>query len=296
MDINSVSVVILTSRQQIGFLKKCLDSVLSQTHKPDQIVVIDNASSDGTVDFLKNCGLNLELIENNYNLGFPRAMNQGIKKVKGYYTLLLACDIVLEPDCLEVFLKYIKNEDNIGLLSGYLYDYRNKELIFLGQKVNLGWNFRQDKIKSNGNNRIIEDTDLILGAFNFSKSALLKQFGGFDERYFLYFDDLDLTLRFKERGFRNLIIPEVKAYHLEQNLGIRKYESDKKVQFELVKNILIIYFKHAKLLWLTLFFMRYMFLGFIKNIFAVNKRSITLKTRYWALYNLIDLIRARYSS
>ncbi len=287
---NSISIIIL-AWNQIEFLKKCLDSVLSQTHKPAQIIVVDNASSDGTVDFLKNHDLNLEIIENNHNLGFGRAMNKGIKEAKSYYTLLLASDMVLEPDCLMSFLKYIKREENIGLLGGYLYDYYNKKLFFSGHKVKLSWNFKQYEINGDGN---IEFTDLIPGAFVFSKTALLKQFRGFDERYFCYFEDLDLTLRFKEAGFRNLIIPEAKAYHLGGGQGIKKHAADKKIQFELVKNVLIIYFKHAKLFWLVLFFIRYMLLGFIKNIFGANQRSITLKTRWWAICNLIDLIKARY--
>jgi glycosyltransferase involved in cell wall biosynthesis len=288
---NSVSVIILT-RNQRKFLEKCLDSILNQSLKPCQIIVVDNGTSDDTVDFLKNCGLNnLEIIENNYNLGFGKAMNNGIKRANGYYTLLLADDIVIEPDCLISFLSYIKKEDNIGLLSGYIYNYYNKELIFSGQKINLGWNFKQNKITANNS---IKQTDLIPGAFIFAKTALLKQFRGFDERYFAYLEDLDLTLRFKEAGFRNLLIPWVRAYHLEEGLGIKKYETDKKIQFELVKNVLITYFKHAKLFWLILFFIRYMFFGFIKNVFDANRRRATLKTRWWALCNLINLIKARH--
>lgn len=289
-DKDSVSIVILTREHELGYFKKSFDSVLNQTHKPDQVIVVINASAGNTAKFLKDYNLNLEIIENNYNLGFAKAMNQGIAKAKGDYTLLLVSDLMLEPDCLTAFLNCIKKEDNVGLFSGYVYDYHNKQLIFLGNKVTLGWNFKQTKINE-GNQAV--STDLILGGFVFSKTALLKRFKGFDERYFIYFEDLDLSLRFKEKGFRNLIIPQARAYHLEEGSGISKYRDDKKIQFELEKNMLITYFKHAKLFWLVLFFMRYMTYNFIKNIFDARRHKIILKSWFWVICNLADLIKAR---
>lgn len=285
---DSVSVIILSYNQK-NFLKRCIDSVINQEHKPYQIIVVDNASSDGTVDFLKN--FNLTVIKNSCNLGFAKAVNRGIEKICGRYVLLITADIALALDCTKAFLDYIKNRDNIGLLSGHLYNYYNKELIFSGQKISLGWNFKQENMQENGS---VNYTDLIPGAFIFTRADLLRQFKGFDERFFFYSEDLDLTLRFKRAGFRNLIIPQAKAYHLEGGRGIEKYETDKKIQFELVKNIIIIYFKHAPLFWLAIYFIRYMFLGFIKNIFNKKMYRITLETRRWAMCHLIDLIKARY--
>lgn len=317
----SVSIVMLTRDQDLEYLKKSLDSVLSQIHKPDQVIVVINASCGGTVEFLKDYNLNtcaatklhslgcvgsqaaqyqfqpangeidLEIIENNYNLGFAKGMNQGIQKAKGDYTLILDSDVMLEPDCLTILLDFIKKEDNVGLLSGYVYDYHNKELIYSGNKVTLGWNFKQSMINESSQ---VVSTDLIIGGFFLSKTSLLKRFKGFDERYFVYFDDLDLTMRFRKKGFRNLIIPQVRVYHLEKGLGISKYQFDKKIQFELEKNLLITYFKHAQLFWLVLFFMRYMTYSFIKNIFDTRRNIIILKTRFWVICNLADLIKARY--
>jgi len=288
---DSVSVIILSYNQKF-FLKRCIDSVINQEHKSSQIIVVDNASSDGTVDFLRDYNLNLEIIENEANLGFAKAMNKGIERAKGYYALFLAGDIILAQDCLMNFLRYIKSEDNIGLLTGHIYEHYNKKLIFSGKRVTLAWKFKQNELTLK--NRM-ERTDLIPGCLLFSKTGLLRHSGGFDERYFFYFEDLDLSFRFKRAGFRNLVIPEAKAFHLEEGLGIGKYKTDKKIQFELEKNLLITYFNHAKLFWLILFFIRYMTFSFIKNIFDENRRNIILKTRYWVLCNLLDLIKIRFS-
>lgn len=287
---DSVSIIILTHGQR-EFLEKCIDSVLSQSHKPRQIIVLSNPAPGRSVDFLRKYDAGLEIMENKHNVGFGRAMNIGIKKADARYILLLADDIIIAPDCLSVFLNFIRREGNIGLLSGYMYNYRNKELIFSGKKVRLSWNLKQETITHNDE---VCDTDLIPGAFIFTQAVLLKRLGGFDERYFFYFEDLDLTFRFKKAGYRNLIVPQAKAYHLEERLGIEKYATNKEIQFESIKNIMITYFKHARLFWLVLFFIRYMLGGLLKNIFNSDKRSITLETRRWILRNLIGLIKSRY--
>lgn len=291
-NLNSISIVILT-RNRRKILENCLSSISNQNYKPEQIIVIDNASSDDTINFLKNCNLNLEIIENKQNLGFAKSINQGIKKAKGYYTLLLGDDIVIESDCLINFLRYIKNSSDTGLLGGYIYNYYNKRLIFSGKKIALRWGLKQNNLPEN---QAIRDTDLIAGSFLFSKTKLLKQFEGFDEIFFLYFEDLDLAFRFKRAGYRNLIISQAKAYHLEEELGIEKYKNNEQIKFELVKNIMIVYFKYASLFWLVIFFIRYMLFGFIKGIFNKEIRMVTLRTRLWVLSHVIDLIKTRWKN
>lgn len=287
---DSISIVILTRDQELGYFKKSLDSILSQTLKPEQIIVVINASSGDTVKFLKERNFNLEIIENNYNLGFTKAMNQGIARAQGDYTLILVSDVMLEPDCLKAFLSCSKKDDNAGLLSGYLYDCHN-QLISTGSTVTIGWDIQHRKINESS---ATVATDFILGGFVFSKTTFLKQLKGFDERFFIYFEDLDLSLRAKRQGLRNLITPLARAHQLEGGSGISKYRNNPKIQFELEKNILIIYFKYAKLFWLVLFFTRYMTYSFIKNIFNPERYKIILKSRFWVIGHLGDLIKARY--
>ena len=289
---NSVSVIILTWNQ-LGFLKKCLHSVLSQTHKPDQIIVVDNASTDGTKYYLMSSDLDLTLIGNESNLGFPKAMNRGLERVNGDYCLLLASDIVIAHDVIKIFLDFIKDKDNVGFLGGYVYNYLNQRLIFTGKKIALRWTLEQKNLPHEG---IIGETDLNAGAFFFAKTKLLKEFKGFDERIFFYFEDLDLCLRVKKAGFNNFILPQAKAYHLEGDSGIKKHENNEKSQFELLKNIMVIYFKHASLFWLGVFYIRYMLFGLIKNIFIKKMRAVTIKTRFWVLYNTVGLIKSRYTN
>lgn len=287
----AVSVVILTYNQKV-FLESCINAVLSQEYNPHQIIVVDNGSCDETSDFLRNPNLNITVICNKSNLGFSKAMNKGIEKVTGDYVLLLASDIAIASDCIKTFLECMKNRDDIGLLGGYIYNDSDKRLIFSGKKVSLRFTFKQGSLTDDDGP---PETDLVCGGYLFSKSELLKQFKGFDEKFFFYFEDLDLTLRFKKAGFKNLIIPQAKAYHLEGECGIKKYENNERVRFELLKNIMLIYFKHAKIYWLGIFFVRYMIFGLIKNIFKKNIREATVKSRIWVINHLFDLIKARYS-
>lgn len=290
-DMDSVSVIILTNDRR-GELKECLNSVFRQSVKPRQVIVIDNGSSDGTVDFLKKYGMDLEIIANSSNVGFGKAMNQGLRDAKGLYSLFLATDIVLSPDYLEIMLAHAKNSESAGMVSGCLYDYYNKDLVFSGSNVSFRWGFRQSLI---GKSSQPVSTDLIIGAIIFAKTSLMRKLRGFDERYFFYFEDLDLSLRFKKAGYRNLIIPQAAAYHMEKDLGMKKYTANKKIQFELEKNLLITYFKHARLFWLLTFFLRYMSFGLLKNIFNKDKRYLAIELRCWALTNVADLFKARYS-
>jgi GT2 family glycosyltransferase len=285
----AVSVIILSYNQR-EFLEKCIYSVLSQSHKPAQIIIVDNASTDTTRNYLMHSNLDFTLIMNESNLGFSKAMNRGLEQASGDYCLLLASDITIAGDVIKIFLDFAKDKDNVGILGGYVYNYLNQRLIFSGKKIALRWTFKQENLPQDD---LIVQSDLIAGAFLFAKTKLVKRFKGFDERIFFYFEDLDLCLRIKKRGFRNFILPEAKAYHLEGDSGIKKYENNEKFQFELLKNIMLIYFKHAKKFWLSIFFFRYMFFGFIKNIFNKKKRLLAIKTRIWVLHNVLDLIKAR---
>ena len=105
------------------FLEQCLNSVIQATQQlKTEIIVVDNNSSDGSIEMLKNKFQGVQLIENKENVGFSRANNQGIKLSKGKYVLLLNPDTVIEEQTLTKIVSRMDKDDTIGGLGVRMVD------------------------------------------------------------------------------------------------------------------------------------------------------------------------------
>lgn len=100
------------------YIAKCLEAVFKQTYGNFEIIIIDNGSTDGSEEIIRNYGTQIQLIHNPTNLGFSKANNQGIKRSKGEFVLLLNADAFIEPDFLEEMFKVAKSDERIGLVTG----------------------------------------------------------------------------------------------------------------------------------------------------------------------------------
>lgn len=235
--------IIIVTRNSKRFMTACLDSILHQTYRDFQTVVIDNDSSDGTIDLIRKEFPMVGVVENNKNLGFARANNHGIRLFKSRYVLLCNPDIVLEPDWLEKMVKIALSDD------GQKYSVFGGKLLKLKSiNAEVGEMEKTSVIDSCGlkilkNHRVVE-----LGAgeesekfneqqevFGFSGAlALLErealenvalidkhhpQGDYFDGSFFLYKEDVDLAWRYRLMGFKSLLVPQAIAYHLRSLSG-----------------------------------------------------------------------------
>lgn len=229
------------------FLKECFDSLLDQTVRDYELIMVDNGSTDGSVEFMKDNYPQVKLVLLESNLGFCRAMNAGIKKAKGEYISLFNNDVVVDKDWMGVMGAALKDNPQAGICASKILFYKEP------QKINsAGDTF---DISAEAHNRGFGQADN--GRFNkkefvFSATAaaciyrrtMLDEIGLFDEDFFNTYEDLDLSFRAHLRGWRCLYVPEASVRH--HWLGTIGYYSPMNI-FYMSKNNLNILVKNMPL-------------------------------------------------
>lgn len=214
-----LSVVIVTYNSE-EYIKKCLESVFDKLPKGTQVIVVDNASNDKTVDIIEENFSKVNLIIQSVNLGFSKANNLGAKVADGEYLVFLNPDSqILEMNFSEV-KNVFENDKNIGLiapklirqdgstqpsvttlptLSGAIARY------WFGQKSAYG-----EYVPSSSEPIGVE---AIYAACWIMKRDIFKKMGGFNEKYFLYFEDIDFCRKLKTHGLKILYYPRAVVKH-----------------------------------------------------------------------------------
>lgn len=191
----------------------CLRSIQNQTYKPYEVIVVDNASLDGSVNYLKGKFPSVKFIENKTNLGYAGGNNVGIKIAQGDYILILNNDTVLDKDFLLEMAKRTNVADVIGAKNYYF----DKKDIFwaVGSKVN-EWTLRARLIGNKEKDEGQYDRDLYyhaVGSAIFANTKVFKKVGVFNESYFCYFEETEWQTRVLKAGFKIGFAPKAKLWH-----------------------------------------------------------------------------------
>jgi GT2 family glycosyltransferase len=198
-------------------LKECLDSLLSQTYRNFEIVLVDNGSEDGSVRFLEdNYGGRITLVRSERNLGFAAGNNLGIKHSKGKFIALLNNDTSADSHWLESLIAFMESNKGAGMVGSKILNYYRKNEI-----DNTGHLLFPDGL-NRGRGRL--DTDL--GQFDNSTEILfpsgcaalysrkmLNDISGFDEEFFLYGDDADIGIHGRLLGYNAVYCPHAVVFH-----------------------------------------------------------------------------------
>lgn len=261
MNIIDIIIVNWNSGRQLYGCLKSISGLNEDQVKLSRVVVVDNASKDDSIEGLENLALPLKIIRNNENIGFPAACNKGAKNSKADYLLFLGPDTKLFNNSLMGPLAYMEKLGNekTGICGIQLVDEKGAvrrtcsrfpTLVHFISKV-LGLNqlfpnlfpstcmTEWDHMKS----KIV---DQVMGAYFLVRRSLFKELGGFDERFFLYFEDVDFSLQAFKAGWKSVFLSESKAYH--KGGGISDQVKAKRLFYSLRSRILYGY-KHFK--WLT---------------------------------------------
>jgi len=229
MNITEVSVVVVNWNTQ-DILRDCLRSIYEQGGEIDlEVIVVDNASTDGSVEMVKKDFPQITLIENSQNRGFAAANNQGIAISKERYVLLLNSDTVVldnaiaktaafadsHPEAAVVGCRVLNPDRtlqptcfmfpsilNMLLSSTYLYKLFPKSKFF-GRERMTWWN-RND----------IREVDVVTGCFMLVRQDAIKKVGSMDEQFFMYGEETDWCYRFKQAGWKILFTPCAEIIHL----------------------------------------------------------------------------------
>lgn len=235
----SISIVAWNSKEYIG---KCLDCVSMQTYPDIEVTVIDNNSVDGTVEYLKKNYSDIRLIENNINKGYCGGHNIGIRKSKGEFILCLNPDVFIERRYIEELAKAMDSDRSVGGAIGKLYQYTNKEKNGYERSSQIidtaGLSIlKSRKFIARGYGQIdwgqFNKSEYIVGVDGMApiyKKEMLEQIKidgeYFDELFFAYCEDQDLSWRAQIYGWKFIFIPKAIAYHVRtfqpSNLKARK--------------------------------------------------------------------------
>lgn len=266
-DFPKVSIVVLTWNDLKLVLAVLKDiSKLKVGGIKAETVVVDNGSTDGTGEKLKSYKLDnmpFKLIENGENLGFAAGNNVGIKDVieRGAdYILLLNNDVILPKDLLVKLVAVIKGDNKIGFLTPLIYfakgyefhkeRYKTEELgrviWYAGGVIdwdNVYSSHRGVNEVDGGQYDAQTETDFINGACAMIRSEALERTGFFDEKFFLYWEDADLSMRVKEAGWKVVYSPASHVWHkVAQASGIGSDMND----YFLTRNRLIFGMRYAR--------------------------------------------------
>ncbi|NUO09141.1 MAG: glycosyltransferase family 2 protein [Candidatus Brocadia sp.] len=224
-----VSIVIVNYNGK-HFLADCLNSIKKYATLPHEVIIVDNASTDGSCEYLQKYFPNVNLISSTKNLGFAGGNNFGAKKATGKYLLLLNNDTVLLTN-IKIAISEFEKDEQLGVLGCKLlygnkstqpsYGYEHTPLSLLFSWLGLSNLIKVPKLLKRveideANYRIPQhDVAWVSGAFLMTKTTLWHQLGGTDERYFMYIEDVDFCRCVRDLGFRVAYIPNVEIIHYE---------------------------------------------------------------------------------
>lgn len=250
-NIPKLSIIIITFNTK-KITIQCLQSIFDSLRDKKisyEIIIIDNGSSDGSFEYFSNLVLGnpqVRYIYNKKNLGFSKGNNQGIKLAKGEYILLLNSDTIILNKAINKLLDYYqKNENKVHFLGPKLL---NKDfspqpsaghffnllavfgaLFLKGDKIGLT-RFSPSKTKK---------VDWISGACILTKKKILNKLNGFDEKIFMYMDEVDLLYRAKKKDLSVYFYPKAKIIHYGSASSSKTYPI-----LQMYRGLLYFYKKH----------------------------------------------------
>lgn len=259
----SVSIIIVHHNTK-ELLRQCLASLMETTHSVDkQLIVVDNASSDGSSQMLGESFPEVTLLKNKSNIGFSQANNQGVKKAIGPYLLFLNPDTIVCDGAIEGMVRFLESRADVGAVgckllnadgslqrSCGLFPSLRIELFtrtFLNRMFPRNRTFNMHNLAS-WDYSAVSEVDWATGACLMVRKDVFHSLSGFDENIFMFYEDVDLCLRIWREGWKVLFYPDSVVFHLRG--GSWKQNREVPIQSSYV-NALYFYRKHyskAKLL------------------------------------------------
>ena len=197
------------------FLEDCLNSVFAQDIQDQEVIVVDNGSTDGSLEYFKTFpGVRVIVLDKNY--GFCRAVNEGIKAAESEYVILLNNDTEVDQRFAAELLAAIKEDEKIFSCSSKMIQFHNRQLMDDAGDYYcaLGWAFGRGKGDHVEKYQDPKDVFAACAGAAIYRKKMLESLGYFDEKHFAYLEDIDIGYRARIHGYRNVYAPKAIVYHV----------------------------------------------------------------------------------
>ena len=287
----AVSVIIVSYKVRY-YIEQCLNSVLRSV--PDtQILVVDNKSDDGSVEFLRERFPQAEIIANDYNAGFGKANNIALTKATGKYVLFLNPDTIVAERTIPGCIAYMDAHPETGAV-GVRMQYDDGRFALESRRslptpsvsfwhmTGLGRLFPHSRRFAKYHLTYLDrdeecQIDVVSGAFMFIRKEALDKTGGFDEAFFMYGEDIDLSYRILQAGYHNRYLPLPIVHY--------KGESTNKTSYRYAKvfydAMLIFFNKHFR-------GKRDLFAFFVRMVVGIRKMNTYVLQNIWARRRMLS--------
>ncbi len=254
--------IIIPNYNGCHFMEPCLASLKKQTYKDYQILVVDNASTDGSVEYVKEHYPEIEVIALKKNYGFSKAVNVGIRRSTTPYVILLNNDTTADPYYIEEMVRTIEKSPRIFSVSSKMIQMYHPQLIdSAGDLYTLtGWGVCRGVGRPVSNYTETDEVFSACAGAAIYRRQVFQKIGLFDEKHFAYLEDIDVGYRARIFGYRNLYCPTALVYHVGSGTSGSKYNSFK-VRLSARNNIYLNY-KNMPLLQLMVNFLP-LFAGYV---------------------------------
>ncbi len=218
-----VSLIVLNwnGRQHLEY---CLPSLLATDYPRYEIVVVDNASTDDSVAFVRENFPSVQVIANERNLGFSAGMNVGLRAAQGEIMVLLNNDVEVRPDWLRALVGAMLADETVGVAGCKVYYPDGKTLQHAGATLNyplLTSHHYGYQEEDQGQYDEIRTVDYVTGAALALKREVLNKVGYLDEGFFLYYDDPDLCFHARRAGYTVIYVPDAVILHHEMATNVK---------------------------------------------------------------------------
>lgn len=200
------------------FLKRCLNSVLLEKEKPFEIILVDNGSTDGSAEFIRKEWDNekrLKLIVLEKNVGAAKARNIGVQNSSSPYILILDNDTKIKQGWFDKIIDFINQHPNLGLAQPKLLTMDTNKFNYAGDLIG-PFGFLIERARGAEDRGQFDKVDKIFSlniASAFFRKEVFEQLGGFDEDYYLYWEETDLAWRTWLAGYQVLFAPNIVVWH-----------------------------------------------------------------------------------
>lgn len=295
--------IIIVHYNGIKILENCLNSLKNTNYKNYEVIVVDNNSSDESVDFIKNNYLNyLSLIQNKENLGFAVGNNVALKTVKSDYVVLLNNDTEVEENWLNELVKIAESDSSIGALQPKLLSLKNPKFFDYsgaagGYLDRYGYAICRGRVfdsieKDTGQYNDMVEIFWAGGAAIFLRNKVLSETGLLDEDFYAHFEEIDLCWRIHLKGYKIMNVPASVVYHLSGGTP------NPKKLFLNHRNSLLTLLKNYSFENLCIYFPIRLGFEFITLAYAVSKNDIKwvgaiVRSQIWIFMHISLIMQKR---